>query len=54
MKKMSKQKSIGLILVLGVFLFLFLYKYEGTRVEPRLGDTVGYLTIVSEAVRKKC
>ena len=48
MKKMSKQKSIGLILVLGVFLFLFLYKYEGTRVEPRLGDTVGYLTTVSE------
>ena len=53
MKNMSKRKSIGLILVLGVFLFLFLYKYGGTRVEPRLGDAVGYLTTVSESRAEK-
>lgn len=49
MKNMSKRKHIIWILVLGVFLFLFLYKYGGTRVTPRLGDAVGYLTTVSES-----
>lgn len=49
MKNMSKRKHIIWILVLGVFLFLFLYKYGGTRVAPRLGDAVGYLTTVSES-----
>ncbi|MEE1443333.1 MAG: DUF2142 domain-containing protein [Blautia sp.] len=45
---MSKRKHIIWILILGVFLFLFLYKYGGTRVTPRLGDAVGYLTTVGE------
>lgn len=48
MKNMSKRKHIIWILILGVFLFLFLYKYGGTRVTPRLGDAVGYLTTVGE------
>ncbi|MBS6160939.1 MAG: DUF2142 domain-containing protein [Firmicutes bacterium] len=46
---MSKRKHIIWILILGVFLFLFLYKYGGTRVTPRLGDAVGYLTTVGES-----
>ena len=49
MKNMSKRKHIIWILILGVFLFLFLYKYGGTRVTPRLGDAVGYLTTVGES-----
>ena len=49
MKNMSKRKNIIWILILGVFLFLFLYKYGGTRVTPRLGDAVGYLTTVGES-----
>lgn len=49
MKNMSKRKHIIWILILGVFLFLFLYKYGGTRVTPRLGDAIGYLTTVGES-----
>lgn len=49
MKNISKRKHIIWILILGVFLFLFLYKYGGTRVTPRLGDAVGYLTTVGES-----